>query len=101
MNVYPQTERLRIGLDALFHNIKSEVAEYKSMLTFEPKDTDCLLHLLWRYQGRMDTYTITALEYLLTIANAEDSLSEYFAQLPPVTYQYARYTDWIRPYLQN
>ena len=49
----------------------------------------------------MDTYTITALEYLLTIANADDSLSEYFASLPPVTYQYARYTDWIRPYLQN
>jgi hypothetical protein len=34
----------------------------------------------------MDTYTITALEYLLTIANAEDSISDWFADLPPVTY---------------
>lgn len=86
MNVYEQTDRTRIGLDALFHNIKSEVCEYRSYLTFEPKDNDCLLHLLWRYQGRMDTYTLTALEYLLAIANAEDTLSEYFAQLPPVTH---------------
>lgn len=71
------------------------------MLTFEPKDNSCLLHLLWRYQGRMDNYTLTALEYLLTIATADDTCSEFFARLPPVTYQYARYTDWIKPYLQN
>jgi hypothetical protein len=79
MNVYNQTERIRVGLDALFHNIKSEVFEYRSMLTFEPKDNDCLLHLLWRYQGRMDSYTITALEYLLSIANSDETISEYFA----------------------
>ena len=47
----------------------------------------------------MDNYTLTALEYLLSIANADEAISEFFAKLPPVTYQYARYTDWIKPYL--
>jgi hypothetical protein len=47
----------------------------------------------------MDNYTLTALEYLLTIATADDTCSEFFARLPPVTYQHARYTDWIKPYL--
>lgn len=101
MTHYHQADRIRVGLDATFHNIKTEVFEFRSMVTFEPKDNDCLLHLLWRYQGRMDTYTITALEYLLAIANSDDDVSEWFAQLPPVTYQYSRYTDWIKPYLQS
>jgi hypothetical protein len=37
----------------------------------------------------MNTYTITALEYLLTIANAEDSISDWFADLPPVMAAFA------------
>jgi len=86
-NGFCQTpERLRIGLDAAFHNIKSEVCEYKSMLTFNPKDDDCLLHLLWRYQGKMDAFALTALEHLLTIAISDPTISKFFADLPPVTY---------------
>ena len=26
---------------------------------------------------------------------------DFFSDLPGVTYQYARYTDWIRPYLES
>lgn len=41
----------------------------KSMLTYDPENDNSLLHLLWRYQGRMDRYTVDCLEDLVkTIA---------------------------------
>jgi len=36
----------------------------KSMLTYDPENDNSLLHLLWRYHGRMDQYTVNCLEDL-------------------------------------
>ena len=71
------------------------------MLTYDPANNESLLHILWRYQGRMDNITLLCLEYLLDIIEADNFVAEFFSQLPGCTYQYARYTDWIKPYLQN
>lgn len=92
-------ERLKLGLESSFHNIKDEIYMSKSMLTYDPMNDNSLLHLLWRYQGRMDTYVNNCLEYLGFILQGSPSVMEYFSNLPGVSYQYARYTDWIAPYL--
>lgn len=94
-------ETHRIGLDSLFHNIKGEVYSYRSMLTYDHEANNCLLHLLWRYKGRMETYTLECLSSLSDIITSSDHIMELFSVLPGVTYQFARYTDWIQPFLMT
>ena len=94
-------QKVRVGLENTFHNIKEEIFMVKSMLTYDPENESSLLHLLWRYQGRMDTYTVNCLEDLTTIIASDDDIKQYFAELPGITYQYARYSDWVKPYLET
>lgn len=44
---------------------------------------------------------MVCLDHLLSIINSDESVQEWFSGLPGVTYQYARYTDWIGPYLNS
>ena len=69
------------------------------MLTYDPDNTNSLLHLLWRYQGRMEDFTMTCLNCLADIVTNSEEAMEFFSNLPGVTYQYARYSDWIGPFL--
>ena len=92
---------MKIGLDSLYHNIRAEVYTYKSMLTYDPDNNNSLLHLLWRYQGKMENYVMNCLGHLGEIITSDEAIMEFFSELPGVTYQYARYTDWIMPYLSS
>ena len=65
------------------------------MLTYDPDNNNSLLHLLWRYQGRMENYTLNCLECLADIITRCETVMDFFSKLPGVTYMYARYTDWI------
>lgn len=77
-----------------------EVYTFKSALIYDSVD-DALLHLLWRYKGRMDSYTVNCLYSLLNLIACDDNVAEYFSEIPGPTYSYARYTDWIKPYLNE
>ena len=85
----------KIGLDALNHEIKGEIITYKSMLSHDSGSHNSLLHLLWRYKGRNENYTMQCLNSLSDIITSSEEIMELFSNLPGVTYQYARYTDWI------
>lgn len=73
----------------------------KSMVGYNPDADSSLLQLLWRYHGNMDKYTVNCLEHLLEIIANDEDIQEFFSKLPGITYLYARYTDWIKPYLQS
>jgi len=88
-----------LGIKILF-SANDEVYTYKSYLATND-NIDSLLHLLWRYKGRMDTYTVSCLLSLLNIIASDDYVAEHFSNIPGPTYQYARYTDWIKPYLNE
>ena len=70
-------------------------------MSYSPDDDGSLLHLMWRYQGKMDNYTMTCLEHLAKMLASDEEIMEYFSNLPGATYQYARYTDWIKPFLTS
>ncbi|CDW89068.1 ubiquitin carboxyl-terminal hydrolase family protein [Stylonychia lemnae] len=91
--------KTRLGVKVLFSQ-NDEVFTYKSYLATQ-ENIDSLLHLLWRYKGRMDSYTVSCLLSLLNIIASDDFVAEYFSNIPGPTYQYARYTDWIKPYLNE
>lgn len=84
------------------HSISGEVYNQRSYLSYDSNIGDeSLMHLLWRYQGRMDVYTVNSLEFLATYLASDETVCEFFSDLRGYTYQYARYTDWIRPYLEK
>jgi len=89
----------KVGVPAL-HSMTDETYSFKSALIQDSID-DSLLHLLWRYKGRMDTYTVNCLYGLLNLISLDDYVAEFFAKLPSPTYVYARYTDWFLPYLEK
>lgn len=70
------------------------------MLTYDPDNDNALLHLLWRYHGRMDQYTVNCLDDLTRVMVEDEGIRKFLAEQPGPTYQYARFTDWIRPYLE-
>ena len=86
-----------IGLESLYHDIAGEIYTFKSTLTQE----NSLLQLLYRYQVRHEDQALQWLGYLADIVTASESLMEFFSTLPSITYQHARYSDWIEPFLQS
>lgn len=68
-----------------------------------PVDTrifdDCLLNLLWRYKGRMDSFTLSCLESLGDLILQDELILNFFSNIPAPNYTMGRYTDWILPYL--
>jgi ubiquitin carboxyl-terminal hydrolase 34 len=89
----------RFGVSICNH-ISEEVYQYLSPLDCT-RNNDALLALLWRYRGKMDFYVVNCVNILLEIIVENKFLSEYMFNLDPPTYEYARFTDWFRPYLQK
>lgn len=84
----------------MLQSATDEVYTFRSALIYDSVD-DALLHLLWRYKGRMDAYTVNCLHSLLNLIAQDDKVAAYFSEVPGPTYSYARYTDWIKPYLNE
>ena len=98
---YHVDDKHKIGLECLNNNIRGEVITYQSMLSHDPGSNNSLLHLLWRHKGRNENYTMQCLNSLADIITSSEKIMELFSNLPGVTYQYARYTDWIQPFLMS
>ena len=87
--VETQSENLNItnlGIETM-HNITDEVYTYKTSLLSPEQDDSALLNLLWRYKGRIDSYTVNCLLSLVYLLSLDDTVAEYFAtSLPGPTY---------------
>ena len=95
----PNEMSVKVGVKVL-HSLSDECYTFRSSLIQDTTD-DALLHLLWRYKGRMDTYTCNCLYSLLNLMSQDDNVAGYFASLPGPTYCLSRYTDWFLPYLDK
>ena len=74
----------------------------KSMVTYDSNTNTSLLQLLWRYKEQLDyNYVLNVMADLAGIIATDSFIQEFFSELPSLTYQYARYTDWFRPYLEK
>jgi len=88
-------EQIKIGL-YLINTIKENVNEYPSPLAYK-FSYDSILNLLWNHKRNFDINPILCLLNLLKIP----AVFDYLVKLPPPTYQYAKYTDWIKPFIQT
>ena len=52
-------------------------------------------------ENKRENEAVKVLSMLVDLFNEDEAIMEYFSNLPGVTYQYARYTDWIKPFLMK
>jgi len=53
---------------------------------------------MWKAQKTRVEYTIYALLELVSMCIEDEEICEYIYNLPPPTYQYARYCDWFETF---
>ncbi len=51
-------------------------------------------------KGKADNLTINCLKDMLSLMAKDEQIARYIYHSAPHTYQVARFTDWIRPYLE-
>ena len=51
-------------------------------------------------KGKLDTFAINCLKDMLSLMAKDEQIARYVYSQAAPTYQGARYTDWIRPYLE-
>jgi hypothetical protein len=89
-------EQLKFGL-SLITSIRDNVHEYPSPLAYKAP-YDSLLNLLWNHRKSFD---IAPISFILSMMLKIPAVFQYITQLPPPTYQYAKYSDWFKSFVQN
>ena len=62
---------------------------------------ESLLSQLLKCKGKMDTNCINCLQEMLHLMIKDDVIARFVYNTPPHTYQFARFSDWFRGYLEN
>jgi hypothetical protein len=71
-------------------------------LFFSPSlKASCLLNFIYTYRKRYENVIALALYYLLLLADNNNYVHEHILHQNPPCYLYAKYLDWIRPYLES
>jgi hypothetical protein len=96
-----QTAPLKVGIEIL-KNPDEEMIEYKTTLYKTPSGIkDSYLRLLYQYRKRWAKYVLDALIALLQscVNDKSNMLYYYLYTLEGPTPQFARYMDWLKPFL--
>lgn len=87
----------KIGIPAI-QAMSEEVYYYPSTLKSVDSTEESILSLIFRSKKRLQSYTLFCIKELLSLG--EDTM-RYVHNMPPPTYQYARYTDWITQFVDE
>lgn len=88
-------EPVRFGLRHIGH-LDDNVVSYVSPLSCSG-NSSCLLTLLWKFNK---SFEISPTKCLLDLMITNEKVFAYVVQMPPPTYQYAKYPDWIKPFVE-
>lgn len=81
------------------NSIEDFVCDYK--LTLGQKNNVSLLDLILISRNESKSLLLTLLTHLLTLCSTNLAVYGYLESLPPPSYNLAKYTDWISPFLMN
>jgi hypothetical protein len=56
---------------------------------------------LLKCKGKLDTFAINCLKEMLSLMAKDEDIARFVYYSAPPTYQHARYSDWIKPYLEH
>jgi len=88
-------EGLKYGLRRI-NALDDDVVDYISPLNYND-NFNSLLTLLWKFNK---TFEIAPIKCLLDLMITNPKIFDYVVSMPPPTYQYAKYPDWIRPFVE-
>jgi len=91
--------RHKYGLE-LVDRINEESMTFTSPILYGASD-EALVAQIIRCKGRFEVQCISCLKELLSLMRKDRVVADFVYQLPPHTYQYARFADWFRPYLEE
>ena len=84
----------------MIDRINEEAYTYMSPLIAGPNE-ESLFSQLYKCKGKFDTNCIQCLLELLHLMSKDDAIARFVYTTAPPTYQSARFTDWMRPYLET
>jgi ubiquitin carboxyl-terminal hydrolase 34 len=87
-------EEPKLGILAI-NSIGEEIMTYKSTLENINSSNETILSLIWKSKKSSKNYTLFYIKELMTLIDEDEAIMKYMAQIPPPTYQYSRYTDWL------
>ena len=85
-------------------NIDDEVNHYQSTLCFGHHSftsIEGVFEILWKNKRAYDSKSLKSVKTILEVALRNEDFKQSLAGLPPPTYQFARYTDWIEEFLEK
>ena len=92
-------DKYKYGLE-LVDRINEEATTYMTPLA-SGSNEESLLSQLLKCKGKHDTNCILCLQEMLHLMTKDDTIARFVYNQPPQTYQFARFTDWFRIYLEN
>ena len=92
-------DKYKYGLE-LIDRINEEAHTYLTPIASGSSEESLLSQLL-KCKGKMDTNCINCLQEMLHLMIKDDVIARFVYNTPPHTYQFARFTDWFRNYLEN
>jgi len=61
----------------------------------------CLLERLLSQRGRADDFVLKAIKDLISLCIKDEVIAKFIYNMPPPSYQMARYTDWFWDYIET
>jgi hypothetical protein len=93
--------KTKYGIGQISNSLSEDIFSYKSPLLYNHLQSDALLLLLWRLRKKTENHTISSLKFLFSLVDECSCLFGIISKAAPPTYKFARYTDWIIPFLNS
>ena len=94
-----QAEKYKFGLE-LIQKVNDETYTYVSPIIGSSNE-EALLAQLIKCKGRLEIFAINCLKEMLSLMSKDIEIARFIYYTAPPSYQYARYSDWIKPYLEG
>ena len=91
-------EKYKYGLEFV-DRVNEEACTYVSPIAGGSEES--LFSQLLKCKGKLDTFAINCLQEMLSLMAKDEQIARFVYESAPPTYQSARYSDWIRPYLES
>ena len=78
-------------------SLEDLVISYETPLALE--NTTSILNLILQGRKKFDNLCMVCIRQIIILINENNSIFQYITSLPPPSYNYAKFTDWIPPFI--
>ena len=80
-------------------SIEDSIVTYESPLNID--GVSSIINYMLHNRKRLENIALICLRHILLLMDINQSVFEYIIFLPPPSYNYAKFTDWIMPFLDH